>query len=169
MQELELLKVRDDGVTISTAAILKWVLAFLAGQLLQVSALVWYLIGFMFIDYVTGIISAYIRRELSSEQGLRGLCKKCAQLFFLLAAHWAEQVAGLGLQVSGVSIHIEGGIALLFIFNEAISIAENVAGSGADLPEWLVIWMLRLKKVRMRAASANQLRQLRERDSEDRR
>jgi toxin secretion/phage lysis holin len=46
------------------------------------------------LDYITGIIKAYVTRELSSKIGARGIIKKVAILFIIMLAVLVDRVTG---------------------------------------------------------------------------
>jgi toxin secretion/phage lysis holin len=89
------------------------------------------------IDYITGLINAALKGELSSKTGLKGICKK----FFIFA------IVAMCVQIERFvnqpeSVH--NVVVWFFVGNEAISIVENVE-HYIPLPEWLKKW---LKKFR---------------------
>jgi len=89
------------------------------------------LLVFMAIDYLTGILAAYIcpKRHLSSARDLRGICKKLLILLLVTVAHVLEQVTGIEAMHSLV--------VWFFIGNEGISILENAASAGVPIPKKL--------------------------------
>lgn len=113
------------------------------------------LVILMAIDWITGFNRAFIAGEVSSEAGARGLVKKGQALLLILAVHVLEKMSGyeLGLELWGA-----GG----FCINEGISIVENVAHSGVYIPQVLVNGLLRLKNLRPRQATAEEIDRLHE-------
>lgn len=89
------------------------------------------LIAFVVIDYITGIMLAIIRKEVSSEIGFRGIFKKV--MIFLMVA--------IGHTIDAYLIGNGGAIRTAVIFfylsNEGISILENSANIGLPIPEKL--------------------------------
>lgn len=83
---------------------------------------------FMFIDYITGVMAAYMKphSKLSSKRGFRGIVKKLAIVTFVAAAHHLDQAVGQNV------------FCLLttyaFLGNEGLSIIENVSHCGVPVP-----------------------------------
>lgn len=82
------------------------------------------------LDYVSGIIKAYITKTLSSSIGLKGLLKKIGILVLVM----------LAVLIDRITID-NGGIRTLviyyFVANEGLSILENLAQSGLPIPKKL--------------------------------
>lgn len=150
-------------MVISIPAIIKWAAAAIVGLIAGVPSLVWTLVGFMIIDYVTGVGAAYVNHELCSEEGFRGLIKKMMALLFVLAVHMAERESGLTLHVGGVEVHLDQAAATLLIFNEIISLIENCAKAGIPIPSVAVSWLQRFKKIyNVRRATIEEIQALRD-------
>lgn len=150
-------------ITFTAPGLLKAAAAFLLGQLLGIPSLVWTLVGFMVIDYMTGIGAAYVKHEICSEEGFIGLIKKMMALLFVMAVHLAEHASGLTLHVNGIEIHLDQAAATLLIFNEIISIIENCAKAGVPIPSVAVSWLQRFKKIyNIRRASLEEIQALKD-------
>ncbi len=104
------------------------VLGFLFGE---VNGLLWALIAFMALDYVTGVIIAVINKKLSSEIGFRGLAKKFLILIFVAVGHI------LDANVLGGQAVCMSAVMLFYIANEGVSIIENAALLGLPVPQKL--------------------------------
>lgn len=89
------------------------------------------LLAFIVIDYISGVIAAYIHHELSSQVGFIGILKKTMYFFVVAVAHCVDVATGAG----GVLQDIAVG---LLISNEGISILENCARCGIPIPEKLI-------------------------------
>ncbi|MDE6835184.1 MAG: phage holin family protein [Ruminococcus sp.] len=101
--------------------------------------LLYALITFMVLDYITGIISAYIRKEISSSAGFRGIARKVFIMILVAVGHILDtQVIGAGCVCRSVVIGF-------YISNEGISILENSAGIGLPLPEKLTEILIKLR------------------------
>ena len=89
------------------------------------------LLCFVAIDYVTGVMSAFVCRQLSSAVGFRGLLKKL--MVFALVA-----VATL-LDRCLPDMHgaLRAAVCLFYIANEGISILENAHRMGIPIPKAL--------------------------------
>lgn len=90
-------------------------------------ALVWA----MAIDYLTGVLAAYInsRLMLDSRTGFRGICKKIFILLLVSLAHFVDNATGQQIVCTAV--------VWFFLGNEGLSILENAAKAGVPVPEKL--------------------------------
>lgn len=109
------------------AAVGGWLGYFLGGC----DGLLYALIAFVAIDYITGVMCAISDKTLSSEVGFKGICRKV--LIFLLV--------GIGHIVDAHVIG-NGGVmrtAVIFFYlsNEGISLIENAAHLGLPVPDKL--------------------------------
>lgn len=87
------------------------------------------LIVLMVIDYVTGIIKAYIRKELSSYLGFKGILKKICILLVVSVAHLID------MYILANDRAVVMNMALLFYCgNEGLSICENLHLIGVPIP-----------------------------------
>ena len=93
--------------------------------------LLYALIAFVTIDYVTGFMAAAADHKLSSEVGFKGICRKV--LIFLLV--------GIGhildTQVIGSGSVLRTAVIFFYISNEGVSLVENAAHLGLPIPEKL--------------------------------
>lgn len=89
------------------------------------------LIAFVVIDYITGIMCAVADKKLSSAVGFKGICKKV--LFFALV--------GLGhildTRVIGAGSVLRTAVIFFYLSNEGISLLENAAHLGLPVPKKL--------------------------------
>ena len=109
----------------SLAAVGAWLGYFLGGS----DGLLYALLVFVIVDYLTGVMCAIEDRKLSSAVGFGGLCRKV--LTFLLV--------GIA-QVLDVHVLNQPGVlrtAVIFwaIANNGLSILENAAHLGLPVPE----------------------------------
>ena len=86
------------------------------------------LVAFMLIDYVSGVMAAYMRpgAELSSKKGLRGLVKKLALAMLVVFAHYLDMAVGQQVFMT-LAVYVLLG-------NEGLSIVENLSYCGAPVP-----------------------------------
>lgn len=89
------------------------------------------LIAFVVIDYITGVMCAISDKQLSSEVGFRGICRKV--LIFILV--------GIG-NIVDVYVLQNGNVlrtAVIFFYlsNEGISLLENAGRLGLPIPQKL--------------------------------
>jgi toxin secretion/phage lysis holin len=83
---------------------------------------------FMLIDYITGVMSAYMKpkSKLSSKRGLRGIVKKLALVTFVVFAHYLDLAIGQNIFCLLVTYALLG--------NEGLSIVENLSYCGVPIP-----------------------------------
>ena len=102
-----------------------WLGYFLGGC----DGLLYALIVFVVIDYITGVMCAINDKTLSSEVGFRGICRKV--LIFLLVG-----IANiLDVQVIGTGSVLRTAVIFFYISNEGVSLLENAAHLGLPVPE----------------------------------
>lgn len=102
-----------------------WLGYFLGGC----DGLLYALIAFVVVDYITGMMCAVIDQKLSSEVGFKGIFKKV--LVFLLVG-----IANiLDVQVIGTGCVLRTAIIFFYISNEGVSLLENAAYLGLPVPE----------------------------------
>jgi len=86
------------------------------------------LITFMILDYITGVIWAYIQKNLNSEVGFKGLVKKCTILIVLIVGAMLDRLLNSGEWVFRTLV------AYFYIANEGISLLENISNLGVPIP-----------------------------------
>ena len=102
-----------------------WLGWFLGGC----DGLLYALIAFVVIDYITGVMCAITDHTLSSEVGFRGICRKV--LIFLLVG-----IANiLDVNVIGTGSVLRTAVIFFYISNEGVSLLENAAHLGLPVPE----------------------------------
>lgn len=102
-----------------------WLGYFLGGC----DGLLYALVAFVVIDYITGVMCAINDETLSSEVGFRGICRKV--LIFLLVG-----IANiLDVQVIGTGSVLRTAVIFFYISNEGVSLLENAAHLGLPVPE----------------------------------
>lgn len=102
-----------------------WLGYFLGGC----DGLLYTLLAFTAIDYITGVMCAVNDHTLSSEVGFRGICRKV--LFFMLVG-----IANiLDADVVGTGSVLRTAVIFFYISNEGVSLLENAAHLGLPVPE----------------------------------
>ena len=87
----------------------------------------------MVIAYITGVMCAIADKNLSSEVGFKGICRKV--LIFLLVG-----IANvLDVQVIGTGSVLRTAVIFFYISNEGVSLLENAAHLGLPVPEKIKI------------------------------
>lgn len=104
-----------------------WLGYFLGGC----DGLLYALLAFVVLDYITGVMCAVSDKKLSSAVGFKGICRKV--LIFSLV--------GIGnlldTQVFGETGVLRTAIIFFYLSNEGLSLVENAAYLGLPIPEKL--------------------------------
>ena len=106
------------------------------------------LVAVMLADYVSGMTKAWMKGEISSKIGLRGIIKKLSYLMLVAVAVVVDWVIFGTMKALGMpmDLSIFGlTVTVWLIINEIISILENLSGIGVPLPEFFRKAALRLK------------------------
>lgn len=98
------------------------------------------LITFMVLDYITGIIKAWYKKELSSDTGLHGLARKGTILIVLIIAVLLDRLLNEGTWVFRTLV------CYFYIANEGISILENIAVLNVPFPQKLKDVLIQLQE-----------------------
>lgn len=107
------------------AAIGGWLGYFLGGC----DGLLYALIAFVVIDYITGVMCAISDHTLSTQVGFRGICRKV--LIFMLVG--IANVLDIYVLSSGSVLRT--AVIFFYISNEGVSLLENAAHLGLPIPE----------------------------------
>jgi len=82
------------------------------------------------LDYISGLIKAFVNKELSSKIGVKGIIKKVGILVIVALAVLIDKVTGESGAVRTLVIYY-------FVANEGLSIIENLGEAGLPIPEVL--------------------------------
>ena len=114
-----------NSIQLVFAGIGGWLGYFLGGC----DGLLYALLAFVVIDYITGVMCTIADKTLSSEVGFKGICRKV--LIFLLVG-----IANvLDVQVIGTGSVLRTAVIFFYISNEGVSLLENAAHLGLPVPE----------------------------------
>ena len=97
------------------------------------------LVCFMALDYCTGVVRAFINKEVSSDVGLKGIARKAVILIVLIVAVLLDRLLNTGTWVFRTIV------CYFYIANEGISLLENCAGLGLPVPESIQNALIQLK------------------------
>ena len=112
-------------IQLAFAGIGGWLGYFLGGC----DGLLYALLAFVVVDYITGVMCAISDHTLSSEVGFKGICRKV--LIFLLVG-----IANvLDVQVIGTGSVLRTAVIFFYISNEGVSLLENAGHLGLPIPE----------------------------------
>ena len=86
------------------------------------------LVCFMVLDYLTGLIKAYLTKKLSSNIGLHGIARKSVILIVLIMSVMLDRILNSGTWVFRTLV------CYFYIANEGLSILENCSVIGLPIP-----------------------------------
>ena len=100
----------------------------------------------MSVDYISGSLVALVFHNsrksetgcYNSAYGLKGLCKKCLMLLFVVAAVQADRLLGAD--------YVRDTVCIGFCVNEILSIVENLGLAGVPMPQAVVDALEQLQK-----------------------
>ena len=107
------------------AAVGGWLGYFLGGC----DGLLYALLAFVVLDYITGVMCAIVDHRLSSEVSYKGLFRKVL-IFSLVGIGHA-----LDTQVIGNGSVLRTAVIFFYLSNEGVSITENAAHLGLPIPD----------------------------------
>jgi len=105
--------------------------AFLGWFLGGVDGFMTALIVCVVIDYITGVMVAIVEKKLSSAIGFKGIFKKV--LIFCLVG--ISHILDVYVIKSGSAVRL--AVILFYVYNEGVSIMENVSILGLPVPQKL--------------------------------
>jgi len=121
------------GVAAAIGAFLGWFVGGLDGALYA-------LIAFVVADYITGVFAAFIRKELSSEIGAKGIIKKVTIFIIVGIGNLAD------MYLLGGGTALRTALVFFYAANELVSLTENCAVIGLPVPQVLRDALKQIKK-----------------------
>ena len=109
------------------AAVGGWIGYFLGGN----DGLLYALLAFVVLDYITGVMCAVADKKLSSAVGFKGICRKVLIFALVGIGHI------LDAYVIGTGSVLRTAIIFFYLSNEGVSLIENAAHLGLPVPEKL--------------------------------
>lgn len=99
----------------------------------------------MSVDYISGSLVALVFHNsrktetgsYNSAYGLKGLCKKCMMLLFVVVAVQADKLTG--------GDFVRDAVCIGFCTNEILSIVENLGLAGIPMPQAVVMALEQLQ------------------------
>ena len=91
--------------------------------------LLYTLIAFVAVDYITGVMCAIADKKLSSQVGFKGICRKVLIFALVGIGHV------LDAQVIGAGSVLRTAVIFFYLSNEGVSLIENTAHLGLPVPE----------------------------------
>ena len=102
-----------------------WLGWFLGGW----DGLLYALIAFVVIDYITGVMCAIVDKRLSSRVGFKGICKKVLIFALVGMGHI------LDTHIIGTGSVLRTAVIFFYISNEGVSLLENATYLGLPVPK----------------------------------
>lgn len=103
----------------------------------------------MVLDYITGMVFAWKRKNLDSKKGVFGIIKKVCYLALVCVGMGVDWLIYSGLRHVGIAwdytIFFGVVVTVWLVINELISILENLKKIGVPLPKFLLTVINRLK------------------------
>lgn len=93
--------------------------------------LVYALVAFVVIDYITGVMVAVLEKKLSSNIGFKGIFKKVLIFTFVGIGH----IIDFHIIKNGSAVRT--AVIFFYLSNEGLSIVENATRIGLPVPEQL--------------------------------
>ena len=107
------------------AAVGGWLGWFLGGC----DGLLYALIAFVVIDYISGVMCAIVDKRLSSRVGFKGICKKVLIFTLVGMGHI------LDTHIIGSGSVLRTAVIFFYISNEGVSLLENATYLGLPVPK----------------------------------
>ena len=123
-------------IQIISAAIGAYIGWFLGGF----DGLLYALVAFVVLDYITGLMVAVLEKKLSSSIGFKGIFKKVLIFIFVGIGH----IIDFYILQNGSAVRT--AVIFFYLSNEGLSIVENAAKIGLPVPESLKKVFIELKK-----------------------
>ena len=109
------------------AAVGGWLGWFLGGC----DGLLYALLVFVVLDYITGIMCAIADKNLSSEIGFKGICRKALIFALVGIGHIIDAY------VIGAGSVLRTAVIFFYLSNEGVSLVENAGHLGLPIPSKL--------------------------------
>lgn len=98
------------------------------------------LVSFMVLDYITGVLKAWINKTVSSDVGFNGIKRKALIIIVVSVGVLMDRLLNNGSWVFRTMI------AYFYISNEGISLLENCIALGLPVPEKLQAALIQLRE-----------------------
>ena len=91
------------------------------------------------LDYVSGMLKAFITKQVSSKIGFKGILKKVSILLVVMLAVLIDRVTGETGAIRTLVVYY-------FVANEGLSVLENLGQAGVPIPQSIKKALKALKK-----------------------
>lgn len=121
---LEVVKILGNMVALGIGALVAFIFSITGGQ----DEAMRVLLILMAVDYISGVIKAYITHSANSKLGIIGILKKTMIILVIVLAYHLDCLLGGKLAIKALMVGA-------FISNEGLSILENSAICGVPIPD----------------------------------
>ena len=121
---VDVIKILSNCVAIGIGSLVAFIFMITGGQ----DEALRILLILMTVDYISGVIKAYITCTANSKLGIIGMLKKVMIILVIVLAYHLDILLGSKLGIKTLTIGV-------FISNEGLSILENASICGVPIPE----------------------------------
>lgn len=123
---VDVIKILGNGITIGLGSIIAFIFLVTGGQDDAMNVL----LILMTVDYLSGVIKAFITCTANSKAGIIGILKKVMIILVIVLAYQLDILFDGKLAIKTLAVGV-------FISNEGLSILENASICGIPIPEKL--------------------------------
>lgn len=123
---VDVIKILGNGITIGLGSLVAFIFLVTGGQDDAMNVL----LILMTVDYLSGIIKAFITCTANSKAGIIGILKKVMIILVIVLAYQLDILFDGKLAIKTLAVGV-------FISNEGLSILENASICGIPIPEKL--------------------------------
>lgn len=96
------------------------------------------LLGFVVLDYITGVVAAAFEKKLDSSVGFKGIARKVLLFVPIGIAYQLDVLLGQEQILRNIAVWF-------YVVNEGLSVMENLGRAGVPLPDALINALQQLK------------------------
>lgn len=123
---VDVIKILGNGITIGLGSLVAFIFLVTGGQDDAMNVL----LILMTVDYLSGVIKAFITCTANSKAGIIGILKKVMIILVIVLAYQVDILFDGKLAIKTLAVGV-------FISNEGLSILENASICGIPIPEKL--------------------------------
>ena len=123
---VDVIKILGNGITIGLGSLVAFIFLVTGGQDDAMNVL----LILMTVDYLSGVIKAFITCTANSKAGIIGIIKKVMIILVIVLAYQLDILFDGKLAIKTLAVGV-------FISNEGLSILENASICGIPIPEKL--------------------------------
>ena len=123
---VDVIKILGNGITIGLGSLIAFIFLVTGGQDDAMKVL----LILMTVDYLSGVIKAFITCTANSKAGIIGILKKVMIILVIVLAYQLDILFDGKLAIKTLAVGV-------FISNEGLSILENASICGIPIPEKL--------------------------------